>query len=67
MKEVNQMETKHEQGVCPICGSEEITYGAIEVEGNSIYYPAECDKCHATWQEYYDLTFSGHYNIDKGE
>lgn len=61
------MEEKHqEQGKCPICGSEEITYEVIEVADNSVYYPAMCDNCHATWKEYYNLEFSGHYDIEKG-
>lgn len=55
-----------EQGICPICGSDSISYEAMEVEDDSVYYPAMCDKCHATWKEYYDLTFSGHYEIEKG-
>lgn len=60
------MEEKHqEQGICPICGSDNISYEAIEVEDDSVYYPTMCNKCHATWKEYYDLTFSGNYDIER--
>lgn len=58
------MEEKHqEQGICPICGSDAIDYEAMEDADNSVYFPAMCCKCHAMWNEYYNLTFSGHYDI----
>jgi len=44
------------QGVCPICSSMAITYGAIELEGDQLYYPAECDNGHQ-FNEWYHLEF----------
>ena len=51
------------EGMCPICGSENITYGEIEPYGEGIYYPAICDDCGATFKECYHLTFDTHIDI----
>lgn len=51
------------EGMCPICGSENITYGVLEPYGEGIYYPAICDDCGATFKECYNLTFDTHIDI----
>lgn len=54
------------QGVCPVCQSESISYGAIELDGgDGVYYPAECEDCGATWHECYNLEFSGVAQVQK--
>lgn len=53
----------HQQGVCPVCDSKNINYGAMEVDGEGVCYPAQCEDCGATFHECYDLVFAGHYNI----
>ena len=58
---------KHQEGVCPICGSMEITYDSSDIDGNVYYYKCCCDKCNATFNECYDLTFIGMEEIIKGE
>ncbi len=60
---------EHKQGICPICGSENIAYGSSElgIDGNELYYPAECQDCGATFQEYYALEFIGHENVEPYE
>lgn len=46
-------------GSCAYCGSEELTYGAIEFsDGNMIYYPFTCDECGAEGKEWYEMTYS---------
>lgn len=57
---------EYKQNTCPVCGSENIKYDALEVKENEVYYPALCKDCYATWEEYYNLIFSGHYNIENG-
>lgn len=51
------------EGICPICGSENITYDAIEPYGEGIYYPAICDDCGTTFKECHHLTFDTHIDI----
>ena len=51
------------EGKCPICGSENITYGVLEPCGEGIYYPAIYDDCGATFKECYHLTFDTHIDI----
>lgn len=51
---------KIEEGVCPVCGDDDLDYGAIEVEGNMIYYPWTCNACGTTGEEWYELHFTGH-------
>lgn len=51
-------------GTCPICGSENISYEAIEPYGEGVYYPALCDDCGASFKECYTLTFDTHIDIE---
>jgi len=43
-------------GVCPKCGSLNITYGDTETENIFIYRVHTCYDCGTTWKERYDLT-----------
>ena len=36
-----------EEGKCPKCGHYNLEYEALEIEGNSVYYPWTCPDCHA--------------------
>lgn len=54
---------KIEQGICPKCGSDGLTYGTIvDVTPSlqAIYYPYTCDYCGFTGHEYYNLVFTEH-------
>jgi RNA polymerase subunit RPABC4/transcription elongation factor Spt4 len=53
----------HELGICPVCGSHELTYGAIEPDDALIYYPYQCNACEASGKEWYDVVF---VEIDSG-
>jgi len=58
MKRVKESEA----GVCPTCGSYNIDYESLEIDsGDSVYYPAICEKCGQEFREYYDMTFNTHY------
>ena len=48
------------QGNCPCCGSEELEYGSMEVEGTQVSYEWTCMHCEATGYEVYNLDFAGH-------
>lgn len=52
-----------EENTCPICGSQFIDYGVAEIDCDTIFYPCECEKCGARFEETYTLNFVGHYNI----
>ena len=53
------------EGVCPMCNGTNLIYGSIEMEGNMIYYPWECEDCSQSGEEWYDLIFAGHNIIDE--
>ena len=48
------------EGTCPVCGSENIEYGSLEVCDAGVYYEVHCLDCNADYQEHYDLSFAGH-------
>lgn len=55
------------QGVCPCCGDENLEYGVAQFEGESMYFPWECQSCKETGEEWYSLDFIGHnVNTDDG-
>ena len=56
---------EYKEGVCPVCGSTNVIYDLLKIIGDKVYYPVMCEDCHTTWEEYYNLIFSGHYNIEK--
>ena len=45
------------QGTCPKCRSYLLTYDAIKLEGESVYYPFRCDSCGAEGKEWHDLVY----------
>lgn len=55
------------QGICPLCGSENLDYGVLQPDDDCIYYPCTCDDCGATFKEYYSLDFSGQEHISSGD
>ena len=52
-------------GECPVCGEQDLDYQELQPEDNMVCYPWHCDNCGAEGNEWYDLTFTGHY-VDKG-
>lgn len=44
---------------CPVCDSQELDYGSIELNGNHAYYPWTCENCGSTGQEWYSMNFNG--------
>lgn len=54
-----------EQGKCPYCGSDDVEYGFREHVDDMIYYEVACKDCGRTFQEWYELKFSGH-NVGAG-
>lgn len=44
-------------GVCAHCGSDRLLYSDPIIE-DELIYPYECEDCHATGKEYYDILFS---------
>lgn len=50
----------NEQGVCPFCNGKNLNYGSIELHGEMICYPWECEDCSHEGEEWYETTFAGH-------
>ena len=50
---------KIEQGVCPYCGSKNVSYGVGDLNPDGILYPCACKDCHRFFDEWYELTFVG--------
>ena len=54
---MNKSKQIYTPGVCAKCGSDKILYSDPIIE-DELIYPYECEDCHATGKEYYDLLFS---------
>ena len=54
---------KNEQGNCPVCGGFNLDFESAEIDDNAVKYPWTCDDCGATGDEFYDMTFSAHWNV----
>lgn len=58
---------KHTEGICPVCGSDMLDYGEIELDDGGCIYPVECIKCGTTFTEAYNFVFDDQYDIKRGE
>lgn len=47
-----------EEGRCPECGSDEVSYTGSQIDGSSLGYDVVCDKCSTRFTEWYDLVYS---------
>jgi len=54
-------------GECPRCGSGDLEYGAVELDGMSLYYPVTCKGCGFGGKEWYDLNFTGYTDEDNND
>ncbi len=58
----------NEMGICPICHSHVLEYGAIEMEDDGMfYYPWICDDCKSEGAEWYRSDFAGHNLITEDD
>ena len=59
----DDVELEQQEGCCPICGSTEIEYGAIEWNTNYIEAIIEqkckCTKCQCEYKEQYNVQHTG--------
>ena len=53
-----------EAGKCPKCGSENLNYGSLVIEGEGLKYPYDCEDCKFEGEEWYDLEFSAHLDTN---
>ena len=58
-----EIRIKHQAGICPKCGGANITYDGSDIDGECMYYKCICDNCNTTFNECYNLVFTGHNNI----
>lgn len=55
------MEIKsNKQGVCPLCNSQNLDYGTINLEGELCNFKWKCLNCGGEGEEWYEMTFAGH-------
>ena len=45
------------QGRCAKCGSDELEYGSMKVDGQECWYEYECEDCGDTGNEFYSLQY----------
>lgn len=57
----------YDSGKCPACGSMQISYSGSEIENPYLFYRCICDDCDTTFDEYYELIYSGLENIIRGK
>lgn len=55
---------KYEIGICPFCGSEDITYHDSEPEDEYYKYEVTCNQCDKEYNEVYELKFCFHTDED---
>lgn len=60
MKENYKMSNKQEEGICPVCNSDNLEYFGFENEGTQIVYKWECNDCHSQGNEWYSMNFVEH-------
>ena len=53
------MANKQQEGICPVCGNDDLDYYGYEVDG-TISLSVECDDCHSQGYEWYSLNFIEH-------
>lgn len=51
------MNKKQKEGICPICGSNELEYGSIKEYNGYIAYVVSCRNCECSFEENYNLIF----------
>lgn len=60
-----QDNTEGAQGCCPVCGSENLSYGKLQGCETGICYPWICDDCGSSGKECYSISFDSHQEIVK--
>ena len=62
-KHITQKEYKKKMGqCCPICQSENIEGGPVEIDALTAWQEMTCSDCGAGWSDYYDHSY---YSIDE--
>ena len=61
------MENKEGQGICPVCGNNDLEYYGYENETTGLFYRWECNHCHSHGNEWYSLNFIEHEVTFNGE
>jgi len=62
MREVNG---KQEQGQCPKCKSDDLEYSNGELTDGGFVYDVICNQCNWEGQGWYNLVFSGYYEVEE--
>ena len=52
------------QETCPLCGCNNLSYGVLELYDSFVSYPVTCNECGCSFEENYDLVFSGQNCIE---
>lgn len=44
-------------GVCPFCGSDEISGDSVDIEAQQAWQNVDCQACGQSWRDVYKLAF----------
>lgn len=50
-----------QQGICPNCGNDDLSYDESELDSDSVSWDVSCESCDWIGCEYYDITYSTTY------
>ena len=64
--DITEPEYTNEQGFCPRCKSNRLSYGTIRHFDDASYFPYKCKDCGQEGEEWYELKFIGHNVYDEG-
>lgn len=57
----------NKKGICPVCHSDNINYGDLDLADNdAVFSPCECKECHSIWDEVYEIKYVGVENTEEG-
>lgn len=59
------VDNTNNQGRCANCGSDNIEYGSMKVDGQECWYEYDCEDCGDSGNEYYILQYDGSVSYDK--
>lgn len=51
------------EGECPFCKSYDVDFQPAIVDDAGVTYKCECQRCHATFNQCYDMIFAGNWDI----
>ena len=57
----------NDQWKCPVCNSDNLDYGSLEIDGDQARYDRECSNCWSKWYECYVMEFTEQEVTEKSD